>query len=145
MIVLVTGGRHFSDGSYLFDQMDRLHAEHNFTMVVEGGQRSYRKGERRPSYGADFFAHEWAVLRGILVRTEYARWNDLSQPDARIMQNRRGEPYDANAGPRRNGLMLEKYRPEMCVAFHPSGTGTKNMLDQARVFGLEPIELRAEA
>lgn len=143
MIVLVCGGRKFSDGTFLFDQMDRLHAERGFTMVVEGGQRSYRKGEKKPSYGADFFAHEWAVLRGILVRTEFARWKDLSQPGAIIRTNRRGEKYDANAGFRRNSVMLEKYRPDLCVSFSPSGQGTKDMVAKALAAGVEVIELRA--
>lgn len=143
MIVLVCGGRHYTDGTFLFDQMDRLHAERGFTMVVEGGQRSYRKGERKPSHGADFFAHEWAVLRGILVRTEYAKWKDLSHPDALIKVNSRGEKYDANAGFRRNSLMLEKYRPDLCVGFRPGGNGTDDMLAKAGAASVETVEQRA--
>jgi hypothetical protein len=142
MIAIVCGGRHFLDGAYLFAKMDELHAIHHFTMVVEGGQRKRIKGYPTPVGGADFWAHEWAVLRGVLVKTEYARWNDLSQPDARIMRNSRGEPYDANAGPRRNGLMIEKYAPQACVVF-PGGVGSRDMRDKARAAGLLVIGVPA--
>lgn len=140
MIVVVTGGRHFTDGTFLFEQMDRLHAEYGFTLIVEGGQRTYRRREGKPIGGADFFAHEWAVLRGVEVRTEYAKWKDLSHPDARILKNRRGELYDANAGSRRNQVMLDKYLPERVIAF-PGGSGTADMCARARAVGVEVIEV----
>lgn len=143
MIALVCGGRHYTDGSFLFEVMDRLHAEYHFTKVVEGGQRTRDKSTRKPIGGADFFAHDWAVLRGIEVFTERAAWGELGHPDAKIRRNRRGELYDANAGFRRNGVMLAKYRPDICVGFHPSGNGTADMLARSRAAGLKVLEFRA--
>jgi hypothetical protein len=141
MIYIVCGGRHYTDGSFLFEQMDLLHAEVPCSLLVEGGQRTYI--DRRPVGGADYFAHEWAVLRGIETVAVYAKWKDLSNPDAVIRHNRRGEPYDAKAGERRNLLMFQKYRPGRVVGFSPSGPGTANMLSIARAGGAEVIELRA--
>lgn len=140
-IAIVCGGRHYTDGSFLFEQMDLLDREYHFSLIVEGGQRTYR--DRRPMGGADYFAHEWAILRGIETVAEYARWKDLSFPDAVIKTNRQGEKYDAKAGERRNIRMLEKYRPRVVVGFSPSGPGTANMLKIARAGGAEVIELRA--
>lgn len=143
MIVIVCGGRHYTDGAFLFSEMDRLHAELQITMVVEGGQRTYDKKTRRPIGGADFFANEWAVLRGVLVRTENARWGDLSHPDCVIGRNRKGEPYDKNAGFRRNQLMLDRFQPERVIGFRPGGGGTQDMLDRAVEAGVKIVELRA--
>lgn len=141
--MIVCGGRHYSDGAFLFDEMDRLHAEKPITLVVEGGQRQYAKGSRTPVGGADFFAHDWATSRGIETVAVYAHWKDLSHPEAVIKTNTRGEKYDARAGEWRNIKMFETYRPERVIAFSPSGPGTANMVAIARAGGVEPIELRA--
>lgn len=143
MIAIIAGGRHYTDGTFLFEQMDRLHAEFGFTCIVEGGQRAFDKMTRQPVGGADFFAHEWAISRGVPVKTERAKWTDLSFPDARILVNGRGQPYDANAGMRRNRLMFEKYRPGVVVTFSPSGNGTRNMAAIGRAGGALVIELVA--
>lgn len=138
MIVIVCGGRHFTDGTFLFEQMDRLHAELGFARIIEGGQRTYMA--RKPIGGADFFAKEWALLRGVRVTTEPARWADLSFPDARIKTTSAGRKYDANAGMRRNQAMLDKFHPSHVIAF-PGGSGTANMCDRARAAGVEVIEV----
>lgn len=140
MIVLVTGGRNFTDGSFLFAEMDRLHAEFHFTMLVEGGQRKRINGMRRPVGGADFWAHEWAVMAGVLVKTEYAKWNDLSQPGARIKTNAAGKKYDAMAGMRRNQKMLDDFHPDLVVAF-AGGNGTADMCERADAAGLQIIRV----
>jgi len=143
MIVIVCGGRKFTNGTYLFDQMDRLHAEYHFTRVVEGGQRTFDRKTRKPIGGADFFAHEWAVLRGVLIHTEYARWRDLDAPGARIMTNGAGRRYDANAGKHRNQKMFDDWQPGLVVGFSPSGSGTAHMLGIAKAAGVDVVELRA--
>lgn len=142
MITIVSGGRHFTDGAYVFAKLDELHAIHHFTMIVEGGQRTRAKGMPHPVGGVDYWAHEWAVLRGVEVRTEYARWNDLSQLGARIKTNSAGKKYDAMAGMRRNQTMIDKYAPQACVCF-PGGNGTADMRAKAFAAGLMLIEVPA--
>lgn len=141
MIIIVCGGRHFSDGAFLFDTLDELHAKTPIALVVEGGQRTYpRRGGRvaGPVGGADFFAHEWAMARHVDVKTVFASWRDLSHPDARLKRDGRGKLYDANAGPRRNLKMLE-FRPDAVVAFE-GGHGTGDMITKARAAGVRVIE-----
>lgn len=138
MIAIICGGRHFSDGVFVFDHLDRLRAERQITMVVEGGQRTYQKG--RAVGGADFFAHEWAVARRIKVKTERAEWGNLSHPDALVRTSPSGRKYDANAGFRRNALMLVKYQPKLVIAF-PGGNGTADMCERAEAAGVELLRV----
>jgi hypothetical protein len=56
MRLLVTGGRNFTDRDFLFATLDRLHAEHGFTLLIHGDAR-----------GADRLAGEWAKERGVEV------------------------------------------------------------------------------
>jgi hypothetical protein len=143
MIVLICGGRRYTDGPFLFTTLDRLHAEHGFTLLVEGGQRTYDPRTRKAVGGADLFAHDWAVLNGVEVHTEYARWGDLSNPDARIKTSPSGKRYDANAGARRNQKMLDDRPIGLVVAFSPSGAGTADMVRRALAAGVQVLEFRA--
>lgn len=104
MKVLVCGGRKFADANLLYRTLDRLHAEHGFTEVIEGG-----------AIGADTLARNWARRRRIKVRTFHAQWFR----------------YRKAAGPIRNAQMLDEGRPELVIAF-PGGPGTRNMIEQAR-------------
>ena len=139
MIVIVCGGRHFTDGEFVFAELDKIHAARPISLVVEGGQRTFGKN-KRPIGGADFHASEWAVLRGIETKRENARWRYLEHPAARIKKDKSGRPYDANAGFRRNGLMIAKYHPEAIIAFD-GGVGTGDMVTRALGAGVEVIEV----
>jgi len=60
-------------------------------------------------------------------------------------------PYKADwhlhgkaAGPKRNQRMLDHGRPKRVIAF-PGGKGTADMVDRARVAGVDVIEVRGKA
>jgi hypothetical protein len=50
--VLVCGGRAFSDAKFIHAELDQLHAQYDFKMVIEGDAR-----------GVDRIAGEWARLK----------------------------------------------------------------------------------
>lgn len=127
MRVLVCGGRDFDDAEFLFAALDLLHAGVKVTCIIEG-----------EAPGADRLARKWAEARGIRFEPYRPDWEDIFHPDAVIRYRKDGSAYDATAGIRRNTRMLDEGRPECVVAF-PGGTGTKNMIDQAKKRGLEII------
>jgi predicted Rossmann-fold nucleotide-binding protein len=106
--VLVCGGRDYADRGAVYASLDSLHAEHGFTMLIAGGAR-----------GADTLAVEWARDRGIRTEVYMADWKRLGRA----------------AGPVRNKRMLTEGKPNLVVAF-PGGSGTANMVAQARAAGL---------
>jgi predicted Rossmann-fold nucleotide-binding protein len=111
--VLVCGGRNFSDAEFLNAELDRLHAEHGFTVVIEGCAK-----------GADQLAGLWADTRGIEHLKFPADW----------------EKHKRAAGPIRNEQMLRDGKPDLVVAF-PGGRGTAHMIriaQVARVWVIEP-------
>lgn len=112
MRVLVCGGRDFNDGRHLCRVLDTLHQKSRFSVVIHGAQR-----------GADFLAGRWAKAHGIAVDPYKAEWTHLGRA----------------AGPIRNRRMLEEGRPDLVVAF-PGGSGTANMVRQARGAGVKVIE-----
>ncbi len=112
MLVLITGGRTFSDRELLFEALDRLHLTHGFTSVLHGG-----------ASGVDALAGEWAKERGIHVTACHADW----------------KKHGRAAGPIRNQAMLEK-QPKLVVAF-PGGKGTADMVRRAREAGIEVVDV----
>ena len=114
MRLLVTGGRNFADRDFLFATLDRLHAEHGFTLLIHGDAR-----------GADQLAGEWAQERGVAILARPADWLRYGGGDA----------------PRRNRQMLDE-KPDLVVAF-PGGSGTRNMVEIARKAGVNVIVVQA--
>lgn len=110
--VLVCGGRDFSDWSRLVDVLDDLHANRDFTTLIEGGAK-----------GADTMAYSWAGANKVEVLTFPADW----------------ERHGRGAGPIRNRQMLEEGRPDLVVAF-PGGRGTASMVSLATDAGVEVIQ-----
>jgi hypothetical protein len=88
MKVIVCGGRDWTDGEFVFCQLDAIRPA--ITKVIEGGQRTWDKDKRRTVGGVDFWAWTWAFSRSIERHTEYAAWRR----------------YGKAAGPRRNQAML---------------------------------------
>jgi hypothetical protein len=138
LMVLVTGGRDFDDEpDYLLHStlacvLD-LCARAGLQMaVVQGGAR-----------GADAAARSWAMDNHIMFYNEPARWDDLSHPDAVIRTHPNGRQYDANAGPRRNQLMIDKHKPDLCIAA-PGGAGTADMVKRCRAAGTPVYSLDGE-
>ena len=116
MRLLVTGGRNFDDRGLMWSTLDRLHAEHQFTLLIHGDAR-----------GADRLASEWAQDRGIDV---------LACPADR-------KRYGRGAGPKRNRQMLDQ-KPDLVVAF-PGDSDTRHMViiaDEAGVKVVYAVEVR---
>ena len=103
MIVLVTGGRNFSDRDKFNDVMDSLHFAQPFEAVIHGA-----------ASGADTLANLWAFERGVQPVACPALWDYHGKP----------------AGAKRNRAML-LLRPDLVIAF-PGGKGTNDMVAAAR-------------
>lgn len=121
MIVLVCGGRDYSDRARLFNELDRLERECGkpFRGLIHGAAR-----------GADRLAAEWQALR--------IKYNDQLWTA--------GYPanWDAHgkaAGPLRNQHMLDQNPGiELVIAF-PGGKGTADMVAKARKKGIPVVEV----
>jgi hypothetical protein len=112
MKVLVCGGRDFSNEAYIWTRLNRLHAEHKITALMQGGAR-----------GVDTIAGEWARSKPEITRHVCrADW----------------EKHGKAAGPKRNARMLE-WKPDLVVAF-PGGRGTADMVRQAKAAGAKVVE-----
>lgn len=120
MRVLVCGGRDYQNEGRVGAFLDRLHAENPISLIIEGGQRTWNDETNRIIGGADYWAYCWAHQRGVLCRTEKADWRKLGR----------------RAGPIRNQLMIDKYHPELVVAF-PGGRGTDDMISRAEKASIE--------
>jgi len=115
MRVLVTGGRDFDDRALLTDALDRLHAQHGFTVLIHGD-----------ASGADRLSGEWAASKGIQVEARPADW----------------KKHGRAAGPIRNSQMLDE-QPELVIAF-PGGKGTADMVRKAKQAGLKVMMVSKE-
>lgn len=119
MRVLVCGGRDFVDVPVLWRRLDQLHATNGITTIIEGASDDVTG----PYVGADFWAHQWGLSRGIETIRVHAKWTVLGRA----------------AGPLRNKEMAQEQRPDVVIAF-PGGNGTASMLREAIAAGI-PHEL----
>lgn len=108
MRLLACGGRAFNDRDFVFAMLDKAHAKRAITLLIEGG-----------AIGADTWARQWAVSRGVKHVIERAEWRK----------------YGNLAGSIRNSQMLVKYSPDGCVAF-PGNRGTADMVMRAKAAGV---------
>jgi hypothetical protein len=113
--VLVCGDRNWADVEEIrwFLQFLLFEFKPEEITIVEGGCR-----------GADRISGGIARSMGMRVFTENADW----------------KKYGKVAGPIRNQLMLDKYKPDLVVAFHDhieESKGTKDMVNRARTQGFE--------
>lgn len=115
-VVVVTGGRDLRDRVLAFAALDALHALEPFSLLIEGGQRTYEKNEDGEQFcvgGADWLAKCWAGERRVPCRTMNADWNR----------------HGTRAGPLRNQEMIDE-APDLVVAF-PGGRGTADCVRRA--------------
>jgi len=108
LTVVVTGGRDYADREVVFKTLDKLHAAHHVTLLVEGG-----------ASGADALASAWARERKVPTKRVKADWD------------RHGNA----AGPIRNKQMLERFKPDVVVAFE-GGAGTADCVEQSVTRGI---------
>ena len=132
MRVLVCGGRKYGDASMVYGILDGVKRTSGVTAIIEGG-----------ATGADALARKWAKNNGLVPITETAAWSDLTHRDAVLRNRQDGSQYDARAGIRRNQLMLDKHKPQMCIVF-PGGDGTADMCRRARAAGITVVEVSAD-
>lgn len=112
MKVVVTGGRDYSNRMQVFLALDKINKDQSITMLAHGGAK-----------GADEWAHEWAEARKVECRPYHANW----------------ERYHKGAGPKRNTLMLENFKPDLVLAF-PGGTGTEDCVSKAILMKIPVIK-----
>lgn len=116
MKLLVFGGRDYRDEAAAYAALDRANARREITIIIEGGCRS----RGREQIGADYFAHKWAMERGVTCITEPARWS------------REGRA----AGPLRNQRMIDTWEPDGAIGF-PGGKGTEDMARRVTIEGIQ--------
>ena len=108
-IVLICGDRNWNNFKVVDTVLSMLPPN---TEIVEGDCR-----------GADKISGYLARKRGITVYTEFAKW----------------EGYEKAAGPIRNQLMINKYHPNLVIAFHDNiekSKGTMDMIKKANKAGI---------
>lgn len=122
MKTIICGGRnnHITDEDKIY--LNHLKETLPITHVVSGG-----------AVGVDMEALLWAVENDLEYTIEFAKWDDISYPDAIIKTRKDGTEYDVRAGFRRNEKMSEM--ADACVALK-GGTGTKHMFNTAKKKGL---------
>jgi len=138
--VLVCGGRDYNDAATVYDVLSSIH----ISEVAHGG-----------ALGADKLADDWArqhwqtVSRRVYpadwngpcdssCRSGHRRYRDLGRPPQPGDQT-----YCPNAGPRRNQIMLDNFRPDLVIAF-PGGRGTADMVRRAVAAGVEVRQVPAD-
>lgn len=111
VIVLVCGGRDFSDRALLFTTMDRVLAKYPDGLLVVHGSAK----------GADLLAEEWCKARQVMYVGVPAQW----------------DRFGKSAGMQRNRIMRDVWEPKACIAFK-GGVGTLGMIGLMREVGVEP-------
>lgn len=111
--VLVCGGRLFADADRLYGVLDELHRKQGIGCIIEGNAR-----------GADRMAGYWARKHRVDNLKFPADWATNGKA----------------AGPIRNRQMLVEGKPDLVLAF-PGGSGTANMVAQAKAGGVQVVEV----
>lgn len=106
--IIVCGGRDYADRAHVFATLDRIHSLRTIVEVIQG-----------EAPGADRWAREWALNRGVTLTRCRAEW----------------EKHGKRAGPIRNRQMLE-LKPDGVVAFDTGGPGTRDMITAAQEAGV---------
>lgn len=117
-ILLVIGGRDYVERNIIFWALDLFVADNQRVDTLVHGACTSGRDPRAVALcgytGADGWAHDWAVERGVDVVPVPAQWSK----------------YGRRAGSRRNQEMLDVHAPSHLVAF-PGGPGTADMLGRA--------------
>lgn len=112
MVILVCGGRHYSNFHRLCEELDYWLQKADTLEVITGGAR-----------GADTLAERWCALMGVAYRAFPANWDE----------------HGRRAGPIRNSKMLDE-KPDLVIAC-PGGRGTADMVVKATRRGVKVTEL----
>lgn len=120
-VLIVCGGRSYPNRALVFRALDEV-ARRLPVRVVRHGACQDRHGK---ILGADRWADEWARARGLEVDSHPADWSQ----------------HGRAAGPIRNGEMLA-LGGVLAVAAFPGGSGTADMMRQARAAGIWVWEVK---
>jgi len=123
--ILVCGSRDWGDEEAIFTVLNGYLRDDMPMTVINGGAR-----------GADAIATRWALLN------QYV-WSE-SNPSEKLVELRvypaQWDQHGKTAGPRRNQLMLEGGKPDVCWAFTTKpleeSRGTADMVRRARAAGV---------
>ena len=137
MKIAVIGSRTFQDYKLLCQKLDEIISQSNGPTAQSIGAVSLLSGG---APGADSLAYQYAKERGIPIQIFMADWDDITHPEARVRVNKWGKRYDANAGFRRNTLIIEN--ADLVVAFHNGSPGTADSLKKAYAMGKNVLEVR---
>lgn len=124
MNILVCGGRDYCKYSVIKNTLEDLindvwcECEDTNITFIQGG-----------ASGADF-------LCKVFVLDEYADVSQVSMKEFKADW----KTYGKRAGMLRNKQMLDEGKPDLVVAF-PGGNGTADMISQAKLAGVEVIEI----
>lgn len=125
MKVIIAGGRDFTDYNLLKEKMNFILRNLEEIEIVCG-----------MADGADLLGKRYAEEKGFPVKEMPAKWNDVNVPNAVVKTNKFGKLYNVKAGIERNEEMA-KYA-DACVCFWDGkSSGTKNMIDNAKKYGLK--------
>jgi predicted Rossmann fold nucleotide-binding protein DprA/Smf involved in DNA uptake len=117
-------------GSRIFDNYEKMKevlSLYNITEIISGGAR-----------GADKLAETYAKENNIPITIFNANWKDISHPNARIKYNAWGEKFDANAGLRRNKVIVNN--SDIIIAFWDNvSKGTKDSVTYANKVNKEVV------
>lgn len=114
MRIIVCGGRNYTDTYRICNVLNIFNKELEITLVIHGD-----------ATGVDTIAAKWAEDNNIKTWAFPAEW----------------DKYGNYAGPKRNTRMLEEGKPEFIIAF-PGGTGTANMVKQAKKANIKVVEIK---
>lgn len=141
MKILVCGGRDYDDRERFLEVMNKYRELYTYPYDPCGkSAKCYMQIISGMAPGADTLAARYARAFQLKLHEFPADWTDLSHPDAVVRRRRDGSLYDAKAGARRNARMLAEGKPELVVAFR-GGSGTRDMIRQARKAGVEVVEV----
>lgn len=113
MVILVCGGRNYSNFQRLGEELDYWLQKADALEVITGGAR-----------GADSLAERWCTLMGVKCRVFPANWDE----------------HGRGAGHIRNSKMLDEGKPDLVIAC-PGGKGTADMVAKAHRRGVKVTEL----
>lgn len=117
-VVIACGGRSYKNKEVVWNALDRLNRRMVITELRHGACGCDGEFDASRLKGADRFADEWAIWRGVPTDPMPAWWS-----------------YGRSAGPTRNKAMLDKGGVVVVVAF-PGGAGTAGMVSLAKQRGV---------